>query len=358
MRRLARVLLLLAMAASLALTGFNLSRLADTGLGRGVLERTADEFSAALERQIARAATAEALAARLEALLGEEPRNWVAIKALTALAEERSIVLPANLVDAIAAADDDDHGLSAWALSCANCAYDARQCPLSPVLACQAPAVLTPLGDVLVVARESGNYLFGEEVDALDLGLSVIGLGAVALVPLSGGTSYTISIGARVAKLARRMEVLSPRLQATLLDAMRRGVDWGAVTRARSRDDISRALHPEVLRPVGLILNDANRLRRILGPEEALSVLRHIDNPAEARLLANAAEAAGPRMLGPLELLGKSRFLRVMMRLADEVWYAVAGFLAFIGSLTSLITSAVTSAMMRRARRALDMRAE
>ncbi|MFC7703844.1 hypothetical protein ACFQXB_06525 [Plastorhodobacter daqingensis] len=353
MRRLARAVLLLAMAASLVLSGLNLTRLADTGLGRGMIARSGDEIAAALDRAMALSATPEAIAARLQVLLQDDPRNWVAIGALLALAEDRSLTLPPEVTAAVSVADAEDNGLATKAATCAACALDARHCPLSPVLACHAPSILTPLGDVFVVVREGGNYLGGSEVDELDLGLSVIGLGAVALVPLSGGTSYTIAMGARAGKLAKRIGLLSQPLQALLRDSIRRGVDWGAVARSRNRDDIARALRPEILRPVGALLTDAQRLRRSLGAREALSVLRHADSPQEARLLANAAEATGGRMLGPLELVGKSRFLRVTMRLADEVWYAMAGFVAFIAGLANLIASGIGGALMRRARKGL-----
>ncbi|MFD1913888.1 hypothetical protein [Halodurantibacterium flavum] len=352
-RALARAVLFLLMLGSLALTGLNLNRLADTGLGRGMIERSTAEISAALERQLARTATAEAIAARIEAQLADEPRNWVVITALTDLAGERGIALPPDLQEAVAAADEADHGWVNGSLTCAACAYDVRNCPLSPVLACQLSGMLTPVGDVVAIARESGNYIAGTEVDELDLGLSVVGLGSYLLAAPSGGTSFGIYMGARTAKTARRLDLLSPPLRATLVDAFRRGIDWRAIPRSRSTDDLARALRPEVLRPVTRMLDDTFALSQRAGGIETLHLIRYIDTPADARRLAGAAEAVGPRMIAPLELMGKSRFLRLTMRFADELWYAIAGFAAFVASLSSLVVSAVISAANRQARRSL-----
>jgi hypothetical protein len=54
--------------------------------------------------------------------------------------------------------------------------------------------------------------------------------------------------------------------------------------------------------------------------------------------VARAAERLGPRTLGAFEMLGKSRFLRLGVRLADEVWAVVAGVFAALTSALSLLT--------------------
>lgn len=341
---------MLAMLASLALTGLNLRELTQNPLVSAFVDRSGAEIEAAMAREMAREATPERIEARLTDLLTEAPRNWLAITAVELLAAERGIALPPTLLEARAAAYAQDHGFWTRAGKCAACAVDPRACDLSAVLVCQAPMVLTPLGDVVVLGRESGNFMLGHDVDELDLGLSAVGLTAVLLTPATGGTSYMVGIGARGAKLARKMGLMSGKLTAMMTDAVRRGVDWGAVARARGTDDLHAAMRADVLAPVVRTLDDMGRTREVLGTTAALHVLRHVDTPADARLMANAAEAMGPRMLGPLEVLGKSRFLRVTMRLADQVWYAFAGIMAFFSALGSAIASAITGRLRRFAR--------
>ncbi len=312
----ARATLALLTVASLGLMLWSGWRIASDPLLSPLVERTGDDLAAALDRALARGATAEAVAARLRALLEEDPRNWTAIEGVEAVAQDRGLALPPDLGPALAAARDEDSGLVAGALSCAACAVDAATCSLTQAVSCNLPIALTPAGDVIGVTKGGIAWVFGEDVDEIEVALSALGLGATLAAPATGGTSLALKAGTATIKLARRMALLSPRLLALVTDTLRTG----------SRADPA---------PLVAVAGDLGRLQSGQGLAPALHLLRHIDGPDDARRLADAATALGPRTVGAVEVLGKSRLLRAGLRLSDEavaLALGLAGFLAAIGS--------------------------
>lgn len=348
---LARALLTLTLAGSLALTAWTGVRITQNPALRAVVERSADQIVAATDRMLAEAETPARIISRLQALLAEPDRNWLAIDAVRAVAAEQGTALPADLVARIDQAYRDDSSLLATAADCAACAWDPAQCPLSATLICQAPMVLTPLGDLAGLALESGNYVLGAEVDRINLVLSVVGLAATGLVVVTGGSSATVKLGASAAKLARKMGLVSPRLTALLVDAARNGVNWAALPAVRSLDDLTATLRPAIVAPVASLLSDTGRIADRLGPAATLHMIRYIDDAGDARRLAGAAEALGPKTIGRLEVLGKSRLLRATLRGSDTLWSLLAGFVGLMASLAGLAGQTAASVWLRALRR-------
>jgi hypothetical protein len=352
-RWLARVGLVALLVLSLGLAGWSVRRVAEDPLLRPMIDRTADEFSAVLERALVDEAPVEVVAARLTTLLDEKPRNWIAIEAVEEIASHRGLALPPDVVAARAAAWDEDSGWLATLGRCASCTWDAATCSLSEALICNAPVTLTPVGDVMGVARAGVASVTGAEVDRLDLSLSVIGLGATALVLATGGTSYTLKAGASLLRLARRMSLIPPRLLALVTDAARTGVRWDAVMRMDSLTDPARLIVPQAVAPVAAVLSDLGRIDGTLGATRTLHILRHIDGPEDARRLAMASEAVGPRLVGALEVLGKSRVLRLALRLSDEAVALIAGLVGLMLTLAMALGGLVQGWVLRSLRRRL-----
>ncbi|WP_136684793.1 hypothetical protein [Falsirhodobacter xinxiangensis] len=334
---IARVALTALLALSLCatlLTGVRIMR--DPTL-RPFIDRGAQEIEAAVEAEMARTAP-ETIAARLDALLAEDPRNWVAIDAVAEVAAERGLPVP----------DLPRPGFLENAADCAACAYDPAACTLSPVLICQAPVALTSLGDIAGLARGGQAYVTGAEVDTLDVTLSAIGLGATVFVVASGGSSAVVKLGAAMTGIARKMRLLSPRLTATLTRAAREGIDWARLPAVRGTDDLAALMRPAVLAPVADIARGAGRIGTALPPAQALHLMRHIDTPADARRIANASEALGPRTVGRMEVLGKARFLRATWRVSNVAWSLLAGIMGFAMALAGMVGNAVQSWALRR----------
>jgi hypothetical protein len=343
-KRAARIetgVLLVVMLVSLGWSLWWLRDLARTPGVAVLVERAASGLEAAYLGDLARVATPEALGARLAARLDAVPRDWVVIDALSELADEQGIVLAPDLVARRDVLRAQDTGWIASGLSCAACAWDLRACDLSVGLACGVAVNLTVLGDLVSLTREGGHYLAGAEVDQVDVGIAIVGLAATGLVVATGGTSLAVKGGAALLRVAHRTGRLAPEMLAVFRRAFASGIDWARLPAVRGIDDLARLTRPAVLRPAVAVAQDLGRLNARLGTRQTLHLMAAIDTPAEAARITRAADALGPRTVGAFEMLGKSRFLRLGLRLADEVWAVLAGAFAALTSLAGLVGSAL-----------------
>lgn len=351
MRAVARLVLVALLVASLLATGLSVAGLAaDPGL-RPFREAAAAEIVAATDRLLAREATPERLTALIEARLAETPRNWLALDALEELAGERSIPLPAELTQALQAARDEESGFLAQSFDCARCAFDASQCALDKVILCHGPVALSPVGDIFGVSRAGIAWLDGTEVDEIDLALSIVGLGATAAILVSGGTSASLKTGAAVAKTARKMGRLSPRLMAMTEQAVREGVDWSSLPAARSVADLNRAVRPQAFEAITNTLHDLSRLNDTTDARTALHLLPLVDDAGDARKLARSAEALQGRLVGRAEVLGKTRLFRTTIRLSNAALSLLASLAGLALALAGLAGSVGQSLALRSLRR-------
>ena len=333
-RRAARITLALLAAATLAAGLWRAAEIARSPAFHMLAERSAAEIRAATDRMIAHEATPERLAARLGQRLAESPRNWIALDGLTEVAAERCAATPCDpwppaLAARLAAARAADFGPLARVEDCAACAWDPAACRLDNVAICQLPVALTVLGDLAGIARAGVAYAGGEAVDGIDLGLSVAGLGATALAVASGGTSLPVKLGAGTARLARQMNLVSPRLAAEGTAALRRA----------ARADIAASL------------SDLGRMRAAADTAGALHLIRFADDAGELRRLSRTAEALGPRTAGRLEVLGKARLLRATLRISALGWQLIGTAFAITVALASLAAGMGQAAGLRILRR-------
>jgi hypothetical protein len=331
---------------SLVWSGWSWWRLASSPIGAWMVERAEEQLAAVYVRALHRAATPEALGAAITRHLDNAPRNWVALDALSDLAVEQGITLSPDVQTALTIARAQDHSFAAGTLSCAACAYDLRACGLGPELVCGVGVNLTVAGDVLSLARESAAFLRGHPVDQVDVVLSFVGLGATALIIATGGTSYTLKAGAGFVKVAHRTGRLAPDVTRVFTRAFREGVDWGRLARGGKVADAARM---DALRPALALADDLGAMQMRLGTGAALHVLRHAETVSDVRALTRASRALGPRSVAALEVLGKSRVLRLGLRWADEVWQILAGLGAALSAFGSLLGARVLRGLRRAA---------
>lgn len=331
---------------------------------RLVVERGADEIRAAADREMARAATPERVAARMRVLLAEQPRNWVAIDAVSGVAAERGIALPGDLVATRQAVREADTGLAATAWACGACALDAASCRLSATLVCQAPMVLTPAGDIAGLSTEAWHAARGEPVDRVNLALSVAGLGGMLLAVPSEGSGALLGLGANAARLAHRMGLLTRPMGEMILRAARDGIDWAGVkalpvgrllTGEADIAALRRLIRPRAFDPVVEVVEDLGRIEAAAGTAAALHLVRYIDDAGEARQLAAASEALGPKVVGRMELMGKSRLLGLTLRLSRAALGAVASLFGLILAAGTMLAHALQQAGLRLLRRRLRL---
>lgn len=307
------------------------------------VERAEETLEQVYTRALARAATPERMAALLDARLSETPRNWHVIDALLA----EGTALPPDLQSRVDMARAQDFSLAARARACGVCAYDLSRCTLGPDLACGLGVNLTIAGDLLVLGREGLLASQGAEVDGLDVTLAFIGIGATGLVVATGGTSYTLKAGAGLVRVAHRMGRLAPDLRRVYTRAFREGVDWSSLARGVP---VARATRAEALTPALRLSDDLGVMLERTGSAGTLHMLGAVETLPEARSLARSARALGPRSTAALETLGKSRMIRLGLRLSDEVVALIAAFVAALSTLAGLFAGRVLH-WLRRALR-------
>jgi hypothetical protein len=351
MLRVVRFALTVFLVISLGWSVWNAVQIAQSPTGEMLVDRSREQLTAAYERAVVQSATAEGIAARIDVLLSEVPRNWLVLDALRYLATERAIALSPDVLARFDLLRAADASMLNFAGQCATCAWDLRNCDLSGALICGVGINLTSIGDVVALSREGGNYLAGRPVDQFDVALSFVGLAAVGLVVFSGGSSLTVKAGAGLLKTAQRMGRISPDLLRLFTRSFREGLDWAHLPLARSVDDLAALARPVILRPAVRTLEHLGDVYSRLGMRPTLHLMRQVDTPLEAQRLARAAEVLGPRTVGVMEVLGKSRFMRAGLRWADEIWYGASGIAAAIASLAALFWSMLSSAGLRFVRR-------
>ena len=350
-RRWTRYALTLALVGSLALTALSAARIAlDPNLAP-LRDATAAEIAAATETSLARIAPG-IIADRIADHLSATRRDWVVLQALHDLAADLGHPLPPDVQAAYDTAWAEDSGFWANAANCAACTLDPAACTLSNFLMCQAPIMLTPIGDLATILDGGIDYMAGEEVDRIAIALSIVGLGATATVVASGGTSAAAKLGASGIKMARGMGRLSPRLTSLVTRAATDGVDWIALRRARSLDDVALTLRTDAFAPLVSIAADLDRIRRTTDTTTALHLLSRIDDATEARRLANATEALGPRILAKAEVLGKARLLRATVRVTGIGYALVGGMVTLLLSISVLLGNALQTRLFATLRRA------
>lgn len=347
MRRFIRLLLGMAVVASAFVTLHSARQVAANPALTPLIERSRDEIIAATDRLMARNATEAHLSQLIATRLAESPRNWVALQALHDEATARGFATPADYD----AARQADSGVVAATGDCLSCIWDIATCSLSTALICKAPILLTPIEDLRGLAQAGADYASGTPIDQLDLGLSVIGLGATAAIVATGGTSATLKAGTATLRLARGMGRMSPRLARQLGTAFADGIRWSDLPGVRSGDDLSRLIRADVLRPVAATLSDLGRVAGAAGPVHALHLLPLVDDAADARHLANAAEALGPRTVRQAEVLGKTRLLRATLRISNLGMTLILGLSGLMLSVAALLGSLAQSWLLRALRR-------
>jgi hypothetical protein len=341
----------LVIAGSLALTLLSAGRIALDPTLTPIRDATAAEIEATIATELARLSPGT-IPDRIADHLTAERRDWVVLQSLRDLAAELGQPLPPETLAAYDAAWQQDSGLWANAANCAACALDPAACTLSTFMMCQAPIMLTPVGDLATITDAGIDYMAGEQVDRLAVALSIIGLGATATLAVSGGTSATAKLGASALKTARAMNRLSPRMTTLLTRAATDGVDWIALRRARTMEDVTLALRADAFAPLTRIAADLDRIRTATDATTALHLLPLVDDAADARRLANATEALGPRITARAEVLGKTRLLRATVRITGTAYALMAGIVGLLLSLALLVGNALQTRLFATLRRA------
>ncbi|UWQ18694.1 hypothetical protein [Jannaschia sp. M317] len=313
MRQLMRAVPLL---ATLAASGWALST---NPLAAPFVDRSASELALTLDRAVARRATPDWIAAELEQAVATGDAEQAEM--LLGLADELGHDVPRDPAQALIAAEA---GWMAQGTACGTCMVDIGACrSLTQIAACAVPFEMSPLGDLNALRRAGGAWAGGQQVDQLDAGLALIGLGATGAILVSGGSSGAVKAGAGLLRMARRMGSVTPDLARLMRVPVRWDVLPGYLRGTARLEDLA---PPRQVAALSAVAADMDRVRGATSAPEALRLLRHVDGPEDAARLARVAEAAGPRTTRTLAVLGKGRVFRATVRLSR----AAAGTLVLL----------------------------
>ncbi len=350
MRRAALTLILICSTAFAAWNAYQISR---NPAVTALTARSNIELTAALNRELHRAATPAKLHTKIETLLSQTPIDWLTVNALRDLAAARNIPLTPELTSTLQTQYDADHTVLKTSGKCISCGWDAANCELSAILVCRAPVDLTPIGDITGVIRESANYARGQPVDKLDLTLSALGLGATALAPATAGTSLAIKLGATTLKTTKKIGHLNPSLTRIITTSADQAIDWDKLATATPNSfpqTAKAAINSEALEPVLGVLAAAADMRGAIGIPQTLHMMKFVDNTQEAATTARIAKLSGPRTVGIFETLGKTRALRAGLKYSKAAWSFLAALLSAFTAALLLISNFAANRILRRAR--------
>ncbi|MEM8851038.1 MAG: hypothetical protein AAGE03_13515 [Pseudomonadota bacterium] len=282
-------------------------------------ERAGRDLTLALDREVARVARPAWIEAALAEAVAEEDAERAEM--LIGLAADLGHEMNTTQAERLIASRN---GWLASAATCTACMADVATCPSIAMLgACAIPFEMSPLGDANALRRAGVAWWQAEDVDELEAGLAVLGLGATGAALATGGSSLTVKAGTGLLRMARRMGSVTPGL-TRMLDVP---VAWSRLPDlALGTARLDEIADPARLAALHTVARDLGRIRAATSTGDALRLMRFVDGPDDARHLARIAEAAGPKTGRTLHVLGKGRAIRASMRLTR----AATGTLALI----------------------------
>jgi len=347
MRRLAYMLLALTSLATLAASAW---AWAQNPLAAPLVARSEAAAEAALTRALAFRVTPAWMIPRMEAALAAGDADEATL--LLRLAADHPGSLPEPLRVQAEALIAHQAALPARAADCARCAYDIAACErLSQIAACALPVELSPLGDVNALRRQGAAWVTGGEVDGLETGLALAGLGATALTLHTGGTAYAVKAGASVLRAARRMGTLGAGLTAELRRLTDLPVRWEAVPDLiAGRAGLDAVTDTAKLAALGRLAGDLGEVRAATSTAETIALLRHVDSAGDAAALARVARIEGAATPATMRALGKARAFRALVRLSDLALAALGLAAALALQLLALLSESVRLMLRPRSR--------
>ena len=312
-----------------------------------LVDRAEAEVQRALTRALADVATPDTLAAQVQQAL--EADDLIALETLLTLADDRQIALPPDLRAQADTALGRGASWTAAAQDCGACALDPASChTLRQMGICALPVELTPVGDLNALRRQGLAYAAGAEVDQIEVALACVGLAATAGMLVTGGASGTLKAAATVTRVARRAGTLSPRMTRALRQAADVPFRWDRLDDlALGRVGLDQVTDLRKLGALADLIGDGGRIARQTSVTDAIALLRHADTPQDIARLARVSRALGPETRGAMQVLGKSRAFRALVRLSDQAVLAGLALFAAVTQITMALASWAGARMVR-----------
>ncbi|PIL18846.1 hypothetical protein P775_17540 [Puniceibacterium antarcticum] len=284
-----------------------------------ITERGESELRQALDRAMAREVDQDWLDRRLAQALEQDDLDRAAL--LIEVGSERMppvLPLPEMQAEYERKAEIAGRPL-AEAKACLRCAVDATSCKsISLIATCLIPFEMTPAGDINALRTEAWAAFSGGEVDELNAGLAVVGLGATALILFTGPVSGTAKVGATTLRIGRKLGSLTTRMGGELSKMSRLDIKAGGLWRwSYGTGPLDEALDVARLGRLERVSGSMTTVAKNTSAAEALVLLRHIESAEDAARLARVATAAGKDTRKYFTVLGKTRVFRALVRISN-----------------------------------------
>ena len=329
----------------------NLAVLAQHPFAEPWVERTAAGARLALDRALGERLTPGWVAAELDAAVESEDLDRAEL--LLELVESRRIPVSERAIAGAREFVDRQNQPLARMRRCSACLMDAADCRTPSMLfACNIPVELTVVGDVRALWEAGADAAAGRQVDRIDVALAAAGIGATALVPLTGGTSLTVKAGATTLRVARKMGVLGKGIVRALADAANAPFRWNRLGEFASTGRLDAVTDARRFRRLARIADDFGTVGKHAGPVETIFLLKHVETAKDAAVLARVSRIAGGKTRKTIEVLGLVRAARALVRLSDLAWTALGLLAALAARMLALLSPLCLRPLRRALRRA------
>jgi hypothetical protein len=220
-------------------------------------------------------------------------------------------------------------------------------------------------GDIRDAAREGTNWVRGEPVDEMILGLASVGLAITAGTYATGGLAAPARVGVTLAKAARKTGRLGGGMAVAIGRMVRQAVDWGRLRKSVSGLSVAAPAVAvrtareavKIERAGGLmkLATDVGRIERKAGARAALDSLKVAETPRELSRVAKLAQKEGGRTRAIIKLLGRGAIMLTVGTFNLVVWvlgalFTLVGLVALLKGMTERVTLRVVRRRKERRR--------
>lgn len=339
--------------------GWQLYQLASNPYVSLFVEVSSDELRQRLERSLLIFAEQSAVEAKLHKALEQTPADWILIDLLIEYSDEQNWTLDPQLIAVINQRDDEERSYWAAAQDCWVCVNDAQACPLSLAQICNVVTELTPVGDVRSLIVEYEHWQNNQEVDQLNVGLSVVGLGATALAVGTGGSSLTVKAGAGFLKAAKNAKRLNNKLTRFIMRTVDGLVDFSKIPKGWASNPrlLKQAIDPKKYRELSLLSSGLGDMLGSVGITRSFKYINKIDNANDAAKIGRLTKVGKSKALVALEMMGKSRLFKQMSKYSKHAKYLLATAFSLLFSILGIFSSAIGAVLQRFILRFIKRRA-
>src|SRR6266581_556856 len=285
-----------------------------------------------------------------------------------ALARERNIALPDDVLNRVSDAVKDENSTSHFTKRFATGLVTGNADDVASLSGTIAGDLFV-FGDIRDVVREGKHLAMGEDTDRLILGLATAGLAVTAATYVSVGGVAPVRAGLTLVKDARKVGRLGEgltqwagRSARQIVDApmLQNAVATGSVLRpGQTVSAIQAAFRAEKAGALVRLAKDVGRVSEKAGMRGALDTLRIAEGPKDVARVARLAESKAGQTRAILKLLGRGALLLAAGAFNLTLWVfgallALFGFLSSIKATTERLTlSWLLRAKARKLRRQL-----